>query len=275
MNVIQPFINHALGKIDRSSLTQFEGTFLTQGVSLKVPLTGTIHYEVEGKSYRAAPGQFCLMDQYTLFTGVINSAHTQTGICIDIPLTLIQDSLRGFDQEMMDDAPEIPLSICSLQHYRLASQVHRFAQEITIIDWEQAGPEILCGWAEKIGALVLRVRGEQMNLNVKKASTRHEIFRRLQIALSYLHDHRDSKFSLDVLAQHTGMSTYHLARNFKQCFGQTLFQYHESLKMQYAFRQLQTHDIQVAELALALGYEEPSYFIRRFKQHFGQTPGKI
>ncbi|MEO1415597.1 MAG: AraC family transcriptional regulator [Bacteroidota bacterium] len=275
MPPLHTFIHDVNGKIDRSHLIQFDGKFCTKGIGLKITLTGQTQYEIGGNLYKVQPGEAFLMDRYTEFHGYVKGKTLQQGICIDISPDLIQQTQCHFDQPVSDYG-EIPLMICSLRHYDLLKEVQFFDQSLYQLDWEHEGTEILYEWATKLGQLIGKLKGEQKRLDVKKMATRQEIFRRLQIALDFLHDNVKGKFSLDHLALHTGMSSYHLARNFKNCFGQTLFQYHESLKMAYAAERLQqARQMTVAELALELGYEESSYFIRRFKRHFGHTPGKI
>ena len=275
MPPLHTFIHDVNGKIDRSQLLQFDGKFRTKGIGLKITLSGHTHYEIGGNHYSVQPGEAFLMDMYTDFHGFVEGNTLQQGICIDISPDLIQQTRCHFDQSVPSH-DEIPLMICSLRHYHLLKEVQIFHQSLYQLDWEHDGTEILFHWATQLGKLIGKLKGEQARLNVKKRATRQEIFRRLQIALAFLHDNVKGKFSLDHLALHTGMSSYHLARNFKSCFGQTLFQYQESLKMAYAVEKLQqARQMTVAELALELGYEEPSYFIRRFKRHFGHTPGKI
>ncbi len=77
------------------------------------------------------------------------------------------------------------------------------------------------------------------------------------------------------LTASTGYSHSQLARLFKKHTGFTLFEYVDTVKMNYALMLLQTTDDSVLEISMALGYDSLSYFIKRFKTAYGITPQKL
>jgi len=67
----------------------------------------------------------------------------------------------------------------------------------------------------------------------------------------------------------------HLCRIFKQRYGTTPLSYIHALRIEKARQILLTSNKTTAEVAAELGFRDPIYFHRLFKQHTGQTPGKF
>lgn len=64
----------------------------------------------------------------------------------------------------------------------------------------------------------------------------------------------------------------HLCRVFKKYLDVTPTQYINDLRLDYAANLLSHSDMEVVDIALEVGFDSLSYFYRRFKTRFGQTP---
>lgn len=84
--------------------------------------------------------------------------------------------------------------------------------------------------------------------------------------------HIDSQFDLDALAREVSLSKYHFTRKFKTLTGHSPIQHFIHLKMQHACRLLDTTTDSVKKVALAVGYHDPYYFSRLFRQVIGLSP---
>lgn len=78
--------------------------------------------------------------------------------------------------------------------------------------------------------------------------------------------------SLDTLADTASLSKDHFIRLFKKEIGCTPQQYINQKKMEQAQLILMTEDTPVKNLAYRLGFDDPSYFCRLFRQRTGYTP---
>lgn len=91
-------------------------------------------------------------------------------------------------------------------------------------------------------------------------------------AVRFIHNSIDQPIKLEDIAQSTNMSVSSLKRLFVKASGQTPGAFIRRLKMEYAFRSLQSHEDAIFEVALNSGFQDQSAFARRFKKTFGFSP---
>ena len=89
-----------------------------------------------------------------------------------------------------------------------------------------------------------------------------------------LNAHFDQPTRLEDLAAWAGFSAQHLNRRFRAQLGVTPLQYLTQLRMQHAAALLADGRLTVQAVAERVGYEDPYYFSRLFKQHMGQSPAQ-
>ena len=77
---------------------------------------------------------------------------------------------------------------------------------------------------------------------------------------------------LDRLAQRCGLSKSRYAHLFRQITGMAPHSYQQLLRMNAAKTLLETTTLPVSEVSAAVGYQDPLYFSRLFKNHTGQSP---
>ena len=107
-----------------------------------------------------------------------------------------------------------------------------------------------------------------------KASTREELFRRLQTAREYMHTSGDERVSLLRIAKEACLSPYHLHRSFRQVFRQTPHEYLTGIRLERA-RSLLTSGHTVIDACIEVGFTSTSSFSRLFRSHFGRPPSDI
>lgn len=77
---------------------------------------------------------------------------------------------------------------------------------------------------------------------------------------------------LNELAQMAAMSATKLNQLFKQTFGDTIYNYFQTARMEEASFLLKQANRSVSETGYELGFSNLSHFSRLFKKHFGMTP---
>lgn len=82
----------------------------------------------------------------------------------------------------------------------------------------------------------------------------------------------DPTLRLDQLAKAAGMSKRNFQRAFKKGMGTSPINYLLRARVDKAEVLLRTSELPVAEVALAVGFEDSNYFARQFVRHKGVTP---
>lgn len=89
---------------------------------------------------------------------------------------------------------------------------------------------------------------------------------------SFVQQHLADEITTDQLADIGCISKPHLNRLFNKAFGVSPLQYIIRKKIQHAQQLLLTTGASVQQVAHAVGFADPSYFIRLFKKNIGFTP---
>lgn len=78
--------------------------------------------------------------------------------------------------------------------------------------------------------------------------------------------------SLDVLSVKANMSVSKMSRLFKQVFGQSIYNYHQKLRIAEAAKLIKTQNKSVSEAGFDVGFNNMSHFSRLFERYVGMKP---
>ncbi|MEM8614656.1 MAG: AraC family transcriptional regulator [Cyanobacteria bacterium P01_H01_bin.105] len=95
---------------------------------------------------------------------------------------------------------------------------------------------------------------------------------RIHLARDILIRNLDDPPSLLFLAKQAGINSFKLKQGFREIFNTTVFGYLHAYRMEEARRLLQLGEINVTQVAQAVGYTHPGKFAAAFKKKFGITP---
>lgn len=98
---------------------------------------------------------------------------------------------------------------------------------------------------------------------------------RLERVRRCLVEHLDQPPTLAMLARTAGFNTTKLKAGFRIRFGTPIFAYLRQVRMEQARRLLQDHHLNVSEVALRVGYQNPSKFAAAFRKQFGVPPSSL
>ncbi|WP_211999601.1 AraC family transcriptional regulator [Chitinophaga sp. HK235] len=84
----------------------------------------------------------------------------------------------------------------------------------------------------------------------------------------------ETDHSLQKLSRQAGLNVFKLKNGFKSLFGDTVFGYINSLRMEKA-RKMLLEGAPINTIAYQLGYSSPNNFSTAFKRKYGITPGKF
>jgi len=95
---------------------------------------------------------------------------------------------------------------------------------------------------------------------------------KLRKITDWMAKHLAEDFSLDQLAAQAGLSKFHFQRLFKNAVGVSPSRHHINLRMNEARRLLRETKMNVMDVALEVGYADPSHFARLFRREIGLSP---
>lgn len=99
-----------------------------------------------------------------------------------------------------------------------------------------------------------------------------ETSRKLRPAITYIKEHYSSQITCKDMANLCCISENYFSRLFGRLTGTTLPQYITHLRIARAKELLEKGNVKVRAIAYEVGYDDPAYFNRKFKQVTGMTP---
>lgn len=123
-------------------------------------------------------------------------------------------------------------------------------------------------------ASLLELLGHLFSISQEKPAASESEDEVVQEAQHFIHANVRRHLTLEEIAQHVGMSKYHLARKFRAAYGLAPLQYHTYLRMQHAKRLLSLNTMPISEVAAQLGYASPHAFSRAFHREVGVPPSE-
>lgn len=94
-------------------------------------------------------------------------------------------------------------------------------------------------------------------------------------SILYINRNFRTKISLDNLAESAGYSKNYFSSIFNKCFGVSINEYINNLRLDYAYSLLTTTDISVTQVCFSSGFSSFSVFSRMFKKRFNIPPSKV
>ncbi|SIQ13227.1 Helix-turn-helix domain-containing protein [Alkalispirochaeta americana] len=85
----------------------------------------------------------------------------------------------------------------------------------------------------------------------------------------------DSRLSLNEIAQGAAANPSYLSTLFKQQTGQSVTEYLTARRLEHALTVMREGASDLGEVASACGYQDPYYFSRCFKRHYGEAPSVV
>lgn len=82
----------------------------------------------------------------------------------------------------------------------------------------------------------------------------------------------DSEFNVDKLVREVGMSRSVFYRKLKHLTGQSANDFIKSMRMKRAAQILRQNKLSVSEVSYEVGFNDPQYFSKCFKEQYGKTP---
>ena len=95
---------------------------------------------------------------------------------------------------------------------------------------------------------------------------------RLRQILSYIHEHYQEKITLDDVSAHINLCKSECCRFFKKHMNESIFDYILHYRIEQSLLLLQQTDATITQISEQVGFSNPSYFTKIFRQIIGTSP---
>jgi AraC-like DNA-binding protein len=133
-----------------------------------------------------------------------------------------------------------------------AHLLHHEATILRLLCWLQQAP----GTATRAGPVQIRA----------------DLADKIRRAAAILEGRRDDPPTISELARLAAMNECDLKRLFKRVFGQSIGSYSRARRLEAARHLLVHSSLNIADVALEVGFRNPSRFATAFRSHFGRNP---
>jgi len=114
----------------------------------------------------------------------------------------------------------------------------------------------------------------QKQLFLKPEKKISENQKNIKKVIKYIQDNYSEKISLDELASILNMNKNYFCSYFKNSIGKQPITYINEYRCEKAVELLHNTDLKILDISLMVGFDNLSYFIRKFKQYKKYTPAK-
>ena len=97
---------------------------------------------------------------------------------------------------------------------------------------------------------------------------------KLKQVIEYIHINYPDSISLQTLSEICFMSPNYFCHYFKQEIGKTPISFINEYRIEKACEMLSESKVPISDIALSVGFDNFSYFIRKFREYKGVAPNK-
>ncbi|MFC6634344.1 helix-turn-helix domain-containing protein [Microbulbifer taiwanensis] len=111
--------------------------------------------------------------------------------------------------------------------------------------------------------------------NIRPKNSDKKLDPRVAAACSYILERYNKKITVENIASAANTSSSTLAALFREQLGVNVMRWRDQVRVQKAKEMLKETDIAIKVIAHRVGYEDPMFFSRRFKQLTGWSPTQV
>jgi AraC family transcriptional regulator len=254
-----------------------------QRLSVKAAWGGTESYFLDGRRVAVDDEHYLILNDARSYASALHGHEPVTSFAIFFRPGIAADVARchalAADTLLADpeDHGTVEFSEHLRPHDRLVTPVLRFIYrqiELGVTDeaWLEEQSYFLVG---RMLAVHRNDLAAARLLPVRRASTRRELFRRIGLAVNFIHTGYAQPIRLSEIAAAAQLSPYHCLRLFKALHGVTPGEYLNRQRARLAERLLRETRLGVDEVAACVGYGCRATLYRQLRRLRGRAPSTL
>jgi AraC-like DNA-binding protein len=124
---------------------------------------------------------------------------------------------------------------------------------------------------------IISILAKENNFLIDEAASKSSINYKINVikkALNYIQDNFSKKIYTEDLAKEVNMNPQYFCRFFKATIGKTPVEFINQYRIEQAAKLINIEDKKISDIYLEVGFDNFSYFIKKFKQYKKCTPRK-
>jgi AraC family transcriptional regulator len=246
-----------------------------QRLSIKTAWGGRENYHVDGRRIAVDDETYVILNEGRTYASTLRATAPVTSFSIFFRPGMAEEVVRALVSrlELLLDLPEDnlgrPIEFCEhvRRHDRQITPVLRFIfrhVEAGVTD-EAWYEEQLYFLLDRMLRLRIRDRIDTDLIPAARISTRKELFRRVSLAVDFIHCNFSGPISLKEIAAAALLSPFHCLRVFKAVHGKTPTAYLNERRVETARRLLRASEHSVSQVAAAVGFSNRSTLYRQLR----------
>ena len=235
---------------------------------------GKIEFSVELESYILNPGQGIFINSGCIHRARSINYKDAAYICINFSRELISSFPGSIIEEKyispylgLQQYPVIILSPHEKKHISILTKLYKTYEineesesgyELRIIS------ELMLIWKDLISLITPVEYTESIKNQVLPNRTKSII--------TYIHENYANKITLQEISDLVNICPEECCRTFKEVTGNTIFEYLTDFRIKKSLELLEQTSMNITQISDFVGFSNPSYYIKQFKQINGCTP---
>lgn len=185
-------------------------------------------------------------------------------------ITLLNSSAEALPEKFQR---AVYKNVCSCNNFRWTPRAYYVINQLLNINTDLATSNLFME-SKMLELIAVLLETEHCDYYSNITITKSDI-EKIHFIKEYLLNDVSACYTLEQLARTAGTNEFVLKKGFREIFGKPVYQYLLQKRMEKAMELLLTTRLQVAEIALIVGYEDASAFTRAFKRIFNLSPALI
>jgi AraC family transcriptional regulator len=254
--------------------------------SIRAVFSGIETFVIGSRTINLYPGNFLVINEGTLYSRFVNSSIPVISFSVHYDAGYIDKFIRDLKRRK-DGSLFMPykteenrdiILIDSIYHLRgdmecnlmhLKKHADRGMDDQFMIN--QYLHHLLLNYCQIYNEELYR-KAFQLNMSAK-IETKMDVLRRITMAKDFIISNHERNISLQDISGIACLSVSHLIRLFRIIFNRSPYQFLTHVRLERAKYYLANTRISIQEIVSLVGFENPSSFIRLFRNAYHTTPG--